>query len=928
LQAEIPIPDDAPKPPPPFLELLKKPLVAYPLPSDFSPEAEAAHLLYLWSKDRTLHSYNFSRFVHAGGSGMVFKVYVDDQTIPVAVKIARERLYSGAITNPNAAKSLSPVPPHELRALRRLSHARIVRLHDALADERGVFAITTSFVDEPQPLDQFLLRTLEQHPDPRRRKGIQPFSPARVDRACQFLVARFDEVLDAVAHMHSLDLFHCDLKPANILVGADRRATLTDLGACVDPADADTEGFLRIQFTWTYAHPELTTLVSDPRGISGGGLKASARVRVADGLARFDLFALGRTIQETLAHLEREFGERCYSAYNFRFLHTIASLLLDGHNSPLKEKIRLQDGKHFVRDVPMGYPVGLFARKRLSTAADARTRLLRFSRSYTVNDVVPELDPWQPDIINTGSEVAAPFTDRVAEVVRHPVFRRLRGELQLGWIRELYPGATHTRWSHSLGVFAAACEYYAALLADPEVPTARILLQPADIEHGILAALIHDLGQTAFAHDFEAAAPALYDHETLIHRLLDDTSWGGSPLRKILEKHWPRVDIGRMLAILQYGSESGDAGPPPLGDPVDGLARDIINGPVDADKLDYVPRDSAACRVPYGLSIDRSRFLRALTTSAREIGGTVRLALAYRAKGSAGVESLLLGRYQMYGAVYWHHTFRCIQAMFSHAVTLALPNLKGPRVVVRDDKECDLAALQRFFYMRVVCGHWIEQCRRVGFGRSLPAGFFQEPPPDLTGERALEFVWRIGSDAVRELILRLARRELFRRVFELSVGALREHGDYSALCDALSMDKRPAMGLRLGKSFLDSINKKMQQRGPIESVSESEARRRYGDLVQQSLPLVVVDFPTRGIAHERNFPHAIGDPARKYISGRSPETGTADPIFITVRGMQIRIAAIRIFAARELHELIIRYLDPQDVQDCVESTIPIIKGEQ
>jgi hypothetical protein len=127
---------------------------------------------------------------------------------------------------------------------------------------------------------------------------------------------------------------------------------------------------------------------------------------------------------------------------------------------------------------------------------------------------------------------------------------------------------------------------------------------------------------------------------------------------------------------------------------------------------------------------------------------------------------------------------------------------------------------------------------------------------------------------------------------------------------------------------LDAIHKKMQQRGPIESASESEARQRHSELSKKAFPLVVLDFPTRGIPEERNFPRAVGDPARKYIAGRTGDRGAGRSVFPTVRSLQRSIATVRVVAPHELHELIVRYLDPQDVQDCVESVLPILKMQQ
>lgn len=939
LPAEEPLLAAAAIPPPPdFLELLRKPLVKLPLPTDFSEPAEAEHLSNLWAASKKLRSYKFETFVHAGGSGLVFKVQQENVTTPLSIKIARRKLYLREVTNPEAAQNLSPLTEQELRALQRLTHSNIVRFYDTIADQdKRIFAIITSFVSNPVPLDQFLRDTLGK--DPSRKRGIQPFAPQRLDDACAFLVERFQEIINAVEYMHSQSFYHCDLKPANILIETPSQhlagrpiahhAILTDLGSCVHTDDADEDGRIQIQFTWTYAHPELRDMINDPHGISGGGLKASAKPVIVDGLARFDLFALGRTLQETLADLEREFGERCYATYNFRFLHLIAALLLDGRNAPTTKKVTIKDGKRFIRDLALDYPAELFGRKKFTSAQQVGERLKRFSRSYWPAGTLPELDLWNPDVINTGIDTVAPFSPRVAEIFRHPAVRRLRSELQLGWVKEVYPGATHTRWSHSLGVFATAAEYYSALLCDPEVPSTRVMLSPVDIEHGLVAAILHDLGQIGFGHDFEAAAPQFYDHEALVMRLLDDTSWGGPTLREAIKKYWPRVEIPRVLAILEYSKAEDSIGEEQekhgeLMDPVDGIARDIISGPIDADKLDYLTRDSASCRVPYGLGIDRPRFMRAITVSSKEVLGKPRLALAYRAKGAAAVESLLLARYQMYGAVYWHHTFRCIQAMFSLAVVSIFRTLNGPEVTIRG-QQTEFAALRDFFYLRVVCGHPLRICRENLRGRKLGASFFEGPPSELVGERALEFLWKCADDQIRELIMKLARRELFRRVFEVQLGDLGGQTEYSDLRNALKVEHRISICARLKKAFMDAIYKEIQQKGKIESVSENAARKRYTLIAKEDTPLIAVDFPMRGIQNDRNFPRSISDAARKYISGRSERISSRQDVFQTVRKLQMSITTVRIFASRELHELIVRYLEPLDVQQCVESVIPILK---
>jgi hypothetical protein len=107
----------------------------------------------------------------------------------------------------------------------------------------------------------------------------------------------------------------------------------------------------------------------------------------------------------------------------------------------------------------------------------------------------------------------------------------------------------------------------------------------------------------------------------------------------------------------------------------------------------------------------------------------------------------------------------------------------------------------------------------------------------------------------------------------------------------------------------------------------ARARQRVGahDDDRSEPPLVVVDFPTRGVAEEQNFPREVGDPARKYISSPIPPPEPR-AIFKRVKHLQEEIAHVRVFAAPELHQLVLRYLTPEDVLDCVRSQIPAIRG--
>src|SRR5690554_4182049 len=94
-----------------------------------------------------------------------------------------------------------------------------------------------------------------------------------------------------------------------------------------------------------------------------------------------------------------------------------------------------------------------------------------------------------------------PLSARIVEVIDHPVFQRLRRVRQLGPLALIYPGATHHRFEHSVGVYGLAIEYLQALLRDPLAKS----LTEADLLTCLLGALLHDLGHYPFAHSLEAS---------------------------------------------------------------------------------------------------------------------------------------------------------------------------------------------------------------------------------------------------------------------------------------------------------------------------------------------------------------------------------------------------------------------------------------
>jgi HD superfamily phosphohydrolase len=271
-----------------------------------------------------------------------------------------------------------------------------------------------------------------------------------------------------------------------------------------------------------------------------------------------------------------------------------------------------------------------------------------------------------PELRGTGggrSVLRLPELDNVAltpalvELIDHPHFQRLRRVRQLGPTLLVYPGATHTRFEHSVGAYGVAVRYMRSLLQHAHV---RAALDAVDVRTVLAAALLHDVGHYPFAHTLEALHHDGLDtprHELLARDIVLGTAPGLPTLRKplaaVLERSL-QVDPERVLDLVTRPRAA-------LRGPVDRLLQSVINSALDADKMDYLWRDSVHLGVPYGRNYDRERLLNALTTTA---DGD---AIAVTGKGVISAEIFLFCRYTMYSEVYWHHTVRSLSAMLERA---------------------------------------------------------------------------------------------------------------------------------------------------------------------------------------------------------------------------------------------------------------------
>lgn len=240
------------------------------------------------------------------------------------------------------------------------------------------------------------------------------------------------------------------------------------------------------------------------------------------------------------------------------------------------------------------------------------------------------------------------LTEEEVTVVDSSVFQRLRGIKQLAMTDYVFPGAVHTRFEHSLGTLHMANRILDRLAKNPVPPKVD------EIRVVRLAALLHDVGHGPFSHVAENFFRFPVER---------DVQLGHSKASVDVVRHHPDLDF-----LGDARENVADLLTDWLGQRT--VLRDIVSGPLDADKMDYLLRDSYYCGVRYGVTdVERIVFTLQRIDDLPERG---RSFLGVSWKGREAVESLVLARYFMHNQVYLHHTRLICDAMISRAVKLAI----------------------------------------------------------------------------------------------------------------------------------------------------------------------------------------------------------------------------------------------------------------
>ena len=254
----------------------------------------------------------------------------------------------------------------------------------------------------------------------------------------------------------------------------------------------------------------------------------------------------------------------------------------------------------------------------------------------------------------------------IIDLINTREFQRLRRIRQLGALFLTFHGAEHTRFTHSVGVAFMAKRIFDALVASGQVvergrAAARTRLV------SIAAALLHDIGHGPFSHLYEKVFNDRRHEE-----------WTRLIVRNA------RGEVGRLLRraglaeeiLAVYDRRYRHA-----------FVSDIVSSQLDADRLDYLLRDSFMTGVAYG-RYDLDWILTNLRLARRRRDRSLRLAIN-ATKGYHAAEQFVIGRYLMYQQVYYHKTSRAAEQMIrtalqrlvdAHAESGSLPESCPPPV--------------------------------------------------------------------------------------------------------------------------------------------------------------------------------------------------------------------------------------------------------
>lgn len=525
---------------------------------------------------------------------------------------------------------LQNIPASELHDvefgfLSQLDHPFVVKVHD-----HGVHALSRAQIAKLKLALGGQSRPSEEHYRDTRLPFIisahvrgQAFADAVVCLGRYRTFRVLSSLVETVEYLHrDHQILHLDIKSTNVLVRQDGYPVLLDFALAKDLSQSDGDEIIRGGIDSSLTPPrhiseEISSFID--RVLKMGVTKAEFRRMLFPGL---DLYQVGLMIRECIGKITPYL-----TPAEGKYLDFLVAELLDWDRvskmepGELEAAFRQLDSTSFFLAVRPGLP------------SSGREMVLSQNRRV----FVPK---------------------RLASLVDHPELTRLHRLNQLGLLSSEFPGATHSRYEHSLDVMRLAESAARRLLDDPRF---RRIFSESDVLVLVAAALLHDVNHLPFTHilqeselpylratdQFEKALSQSYQVGSL-KDAIDETLGAGCGVRihKILVKSWQ---------LQEHGPDQ--------------VISSLLNSGIDIDKLSYLELDSERSGLSFSGGMDVARILSSMvvvdweqTDEAMVLGRG--LHIAFPETELPLVEEIVRTRVRAFRELYWCDTNRAMMAHF------------------------------------------------------------------------------------------------------------------------------------------------------------------------------------------------------------------------------------------------------------------------
>ncbi|MGH8950461.1 MAG: protein kinase domain-containing protein [Acidimicrobiia bacterium] len=776
--------------------------------------------------------YHSPSVVGAGGAGIVLRIHdreLADQ--PCALKFARPATEWRTV--------LATMIERETAYLAELRHNSIVRLRgsgklvDSETGEQFAYYMM-DFVDGENSATFFAHQPVDERD----------------------FVGAVARTVGALVHLHASGIAHLDIKPDNILIDRDGQPVLADLGTAKRIQATDDRKTI-VGATLAYADVELIQAFGDTDPVKprlSGELPRSA-IRL-----RWDLAPFGKTLLRWLQYDPRS-GERSpskveLSPYATRYLVLLAARLLGARNA----------APWLYRET--GLTPSILDELRYKSFDSVALDLRKLTAEFSIVEAVPELNIYTSDTVQVMENASTPFSRRTANLLEHPAVRRLAYMSQLGVVDQVYPTATHSRLQHSLGTFHNACRIILSLYHDPLSPLFRQMVDETDVCTVLTASILHDVGQFPLAHDLEEIDPGLFSHTRLTKSLLRGqdqaiaaaTGRRGSAVslsdgivtevatsfREVLE---PWGTTPERVVTLLDAKLNNDSLPVK-----DRVLHSIIDGPLDADKLDYLVRDSRTLGIPYGRGIDVERIVRSMTVALdlRRAGRSV-AAVGVHEKAKIAAEFVTIARSAMFSQSYWHHAVRAVKAMLSRSTwrlieARKLNQPKNRKRFIRESEQFMLALPESLYSGEAFSGQGLVRTKQHASGQLAlvePAsvgvwGSTMAPAEAAVVLYFLRLLEEAGCGEA-ELLADLLQRRFYKRLYVFSLEG-RDGGNLPMRWERADPLRKLAVYEYLESAVSARVEARLTE-GPTTVVLDEEVLGTLKARVASGLPTILIDLP-------------------------------------------------------------------------------------